>query len=137
MLSQKYLNIRYLWPLLVVLLFVCSPTYVCFNIAEYQTCWPLGGFSHIFLQDIHVIAFHEPNEWKIIIDQFTAKNWKGFLQGQVLIIQSTLGHFFFCMWNLVAQDVVASLIYFFFIHTFFLINPKVLCVNEMDRNAQE
>ena len=45
--------------------------------------------------------------------------------------------FFFFMWNLVAQDVVASLIYFFFIHTFFLINPKVLCVNEMDRNAQE
>ena len=43
--------------------------------------------------------------------------------------------FFFFMWNLVAQDVVASLIYFFFIYTFFCINLKVLCVNAMVRNA--
>ena len=41
------------------------------------------------------------------------------------------------MWNLVVQDVVASLIYFFFIYTiFFFINLKVLCVNVIDRNAQ-
>ena len=44
--------------------------------------------------------------------------------------------FFFCMWNLVAQDVVASLIYFFFIYTFFFINLKVLCGNVILRNAQ-
>ena len=40
------------------------------------------------------------------------------------------------MWNLVAQDVVASLIYFFFIYTIFFINLKVLCVNVIERNAQ-
>ena len=40
------------------------------------------------------------------------------------------------MWNLVAQDVVASLIYFFFIYTFFNIYLKVLCVNVMEGNAQ-
>ena len=39
------------------------------------------------------------------------------------------------MWNLVDQDVVASLIYFFFIYTFFFINVKVLYVNAMERNA--
>ena len=35
------------------------------------------------------------------------------------------------MWNLVAQDVVASLIFLFL-----FISLKVLCVNVMERNAQ-
>ena len=40
------------------------------------------------------------------------------------------------MWNLVAQDVVASLIFFFFIYNFFFINLKVLCVNVMEGNTK-
>ena len=38
---------------------------------------------------------------------------------------------FFFMGNLVARDVVASLFYFCFIYTFFLINLKYVCVNVM------
>ena len=38
---------------------------------------------------------------------------------------------FFFMLNLVAEDVVASLIYFFFIYTFFFINLKDICVYVM------
>ena len=44
--------------------------------------------------------------------------------------------FFFFMWNLVTQDVVTSLIYFFFIYTFFYIYLIVLCVNVMEGSAQ-
>ena len=36
--SRPYISIPYLWPLLVVLLFVCSPTYLYFNIADHHTC---------------------------------------------------------------------------------------------------
>ena len=39
--------------------------------------------------------------------------------------------FFIFMRNLIAHDVVASLIYFCFIYTFFLINRKDVCVNVM------
>ena len=38
---------------------------------------------------------------------------------------------FFFMLNLVAEDVVASLIYFFFIYTFFFIKLKDICVYVM------
>ena len=132
MLSRQYLNIHYLWPLLAVLLFVCLPTDVCFNIADHQTCCPLGGFCDIFLQDIHVLAFHKPNGWKIIIDQI-----KRVLARPSSHYSKYPWSFFFFMWNLVVQDVVAILIYIFFIYTiFFFINLKVLCVNVIDRNAQ-
>ena len=41
------------------------------------------------------------------------------------------------MGNLVAHDVVESLIYFFFIYTlFFYINLKVLCDNVMEGNTK-
>ena len=40
------------------------------------------------------------------------------------------------MWNLVAQDVVASLIYFRFIYTFFFINIKDICDYVIQGNAQ-
>ena len=133
MFSWPYISIPYLWPLIVVLLFVCSPTYLCFNIAYHQTCWPLGGLCHIFLQTIHVLAFHGPNGWKIIIDQIIAKNWKGFWPSQVLFIQITLGHFLFswksCSWWCRGK------FNFFFIH-FFYIYLIVLCVNVMEGNAQ-
>ena len=46
---------------ITVLLFICSPTYLCSNIAYHQTCWPLEGLWHIFVQDIHVLALHGPN----------------------------------------------------------------------------
>ena len=94
MFSRPYISIPYLWPLLIILLFLCSPTYLYFNIADHQTCWPLAGLWQIFMQDIHVLVFHGPNGWKIVIDQIIAKNWKGFWHGQVLIIQITLGQFF-------------------------------------------
>ena len=44
--------------------------------------------------------------------------------------------FFVIMRNLVSNDVVASLIYFFFIYTFFFINLKVWCVNVMEGNTK-
>ena len=94
MFSWPYISIPYLWPLLIVLLFICLPTYLCLNIADHQTCRHLGGLWPKFLQDINVLALHVPNRWKIIIDQIKAKIWKGFWHGQVLIIQITLGHFF-------------------------------------------
>ena len=78
MFSWPYISIPYLWPLLVVLLFVFSTTYLCVNKADHQTCRPFGGLWHIFLQDIHVLALHGPNGWKIIIDQIIAKIEKGF-----------------------------------------------------------
>ena len=37
--------------------------------------------------------------------------------------------FFFFMGNLVAHDVMANLIYFFVIYTFFFLNLKDICVN--------
>ena len=40
------------------------------------------------------------------------------------------------MGNLIAHDVVASLIYLCFIYTFFFINLKDVCVNVMYENAQ-
>ena len=123
MFSWPYISIPYLSPLLVVRFFVRSPTYLYFNIADHQACGPLGGLWHIFLQDIHVLALHGPNGWKIIIVQIIAKNWKGFWHGQVLLIQITLGHFFF-MGNLVAHDVMASLIYLCFIYTLFFFKSK-------------
>ena len=130
MFPWPYINIPYLWPLLVVLLFVYSPTYLCFNVADHQMCGPLRGLWHIFPQDIHVLALHGPNGWKIKIIQIIAKKWKGFWHGQVLIIQITLGHFFLhgescsswcrCNFN------------FFFIYPlFFFINLKDVCVNVM------
>ena len=94
MFSRLYISIRYLSPLLAILLFVCSLMYLCFNIADHRTCGPLGGLWLIFLHDIHVLALHGPNGWKIIIDQIKAKNWNGFSHGQFLIIQITRGHFF-------------------------------------------
>ena len=131
MFSRPYISIPYLSPLLAILPFVCSPTYLCFNIGDHQTCGPLEGHWLIFLHDIHVLALHGPNGCKIIIDQIKAKNWNGFCHGIVLIIQITLGHFFLFMWNVVAHDVVASLIYFYFIYTFFFINLKDVCINVM------
>ena len=83
-------------------LFMTPSSYTTFHLLAHvsllqcryhQTCWPLGGFSHIFLQDIHVLALRGPNGSKIIIDPIIAKNWIGFWHGQVLIIQITLGHF--------------------------------------------
>ena len=44
--------------------------------------------------------------------------------------------FFIFLGNHVALNVLASLIYFYFIYTFFFINLKVLCVNAMEGNAQ-
>ena len=123
MFSRQYLNIRYLWPLLAVLLFVCSPTYVCFNIAYHQTSWPLGGLCHIILQHIHVLAFHWPNGWKIIMDQIIAKNWKGFWHGQVLIIQITLGNFFLHVESC-SSRCRGKFNLFLFIYTFFLYKCK-------------
>ena len=119
MLSQQYLSIFYLWPFFAVLLFVRSPMYVCFNMAYHQTCCPLGGLCHIFLQDIHVLAFHGPNRWKIIIDQVIAKNWKGFWHDQVLIIQITRGHFFLhrescCSWCRGKFNLFLFYLYIFF-----------------------
>ena len=54
--------------------FLCSPTYLYLNIADYQMCWPLGGLWQIFLQDIHVLVFHGPKGLKILIDQIITKN---------------------------------------------------------------
>ena len=64
MFSRPYISIPYLSPLLTVLLFIYSPTYLYFNIGGYQTCGPLGGLWHIFLQDIHVLALHAPVDEK-------------------------------------------------------------------------
>ena len=44
------------------------------DIAYHQTCCPLGGLWHIFLQDILVLALHGPKGGKIIIDEIIAKN---------------------------------------------------------------
>ena len=38
MFSRSYIIIPYLRPLLIILLFVCSPTYLSFNIADHQMC---------------------------------------------------------------------------------------------------
>ena len=130
MFSRPYISIPYLPPLLAILLFVCSPTYLCFNIGDHQTCGPLEGHWLIFLHDIHVLALHGPNGCKIIIDQNKAKNWNGFCHGQVLIIQITRGHFFLrgecssswccCKFNL----------FLFYLYIFF-INLKDVCINVM------
>ena len=95
MFSWPYISIPYLWPLLIVLLFVFSPTYLYLNIANHQTCSPLGGLWQIFMQGIHVLVFHGPNGLKIKVDHIIAKKWKRFWHGQVLIIQITFGHFLF------------------------------------------
>ena len=128
MFSWLYISIPYLWPLLAVLLFVCSPTYLCFNIAYHQTCWPLWGLWHIFLQDIHVLALHGPNGWKIIIDRIIAKNWKGFWHGQVLIIQITVGHFF-SSWGICSYWCRGNFnLFFIYLYIIFFINRKDVCV---------
>ena len=136
MLSWEYINIHYLCPLLVVLLFVCSPTYVCFNIAYHQTCWPLRGLCLIFLQDIHVLSLHGPNWWKIIIYQIIAQNWKGFWHCHVFIIQITLGHFLSSCESC-SSWWFGKFNFFLFYYTFFIyINLKVLCVNVMEGNTK-
>ena len=85
------------------------------------------------MQDIHAFSLDGPNGRKIILDLIIAKNGKGFWNGQVLIIQITLGHFFFFMANLIADDVMTSLIYICFIDTyiFFFRNLIDVCVNVM------
>ena len=120
MFSWPYISIPYLWPLLVVLLFVFSTTYLCVNKADHQTCRPFGGLWHIFLQDIHVLALHGPNGWKIIIDQIIAKNWKGFWHGQVPIIQITLGHCFFSWKILLLMNFIKSKCYIQHTYAIFL-----------------
>ena len=132
MFPRPYISIPYLSPLLVVLLFVCSPTYLCFNIADHQICGPLGGHWHIFLQDIHVLALHGPNGWKVII----VKNWNGFWHGQVLIIQITLGHFFLHGASCSSWCRRKFNLFMFYLYIIFFINLKDACVNVMYGNAQ-
>ena len=122
----------YLWPILGVLLFISSPTYLCFNIAYHQMCWRLGGLWYIFLQDIHILALYGLNGWKIIIDQIIANNWKGFWHDQVLIIKITLGHFF-SSWGILWSWCCGkfNLFMFYLYINFFYINLKDICVYVM------
>ena len=117
MFSWPYVSIPYLWPFLAILLFVCSPMYLCFNITYHQTCWPLEGLWHIFLQYIHVLALHGPNGWKIIIDQIIAKKLKRVLACLSSHYSNYPWSFFFFKGNLLAHDVMAILLYFWFIYT--------------------
>ena len=93
-------------------------------------CWPLGRLWHTFLQDIHVLVLHGPNAWKIMIDQMIPKNWKRVLAWPSYHYSHDPWSFFVIMGNTVAHDVLASLIYFYFIYTLFLFckSKRYMCL---------
>ena len=120
--SRPYISIPYFLPLLAILFFVCSPTYLYFNITDHQTCWP-------FRRTLAHISVRYPcisSSWAQWMKNNNRPNYSQELKRVLAWPSSHCSNYpwsiFFFVGNLVAHDVVARLIYFFFIYTllFFL-----------------